>query len=165
MIEFFKNVNSRHGSRSLALNMLYSADRCDYATSPEAIISKFENGLEIEIERESFAAQILTGVMDKKEELDGKINPFLENWKPNRIECCTKLIIRIALWEIIEKETPAAIAIDEAVELAKTYAEKDSHKFINGILDKICKKTNLKISSKISKIESTKDQIKENVQG
>ena len=53
----------------------------------------------------------------------------------------------------MEKQTPVAIAIDEAVELAKTYAEKDSHKFVNGILDKICKKFDLKSISLASPTE------------
>jgi N utilization substance protein B len=65
--------------------------------------------------------------------------PFLHNWRFDRIGCCTKLILRFAMWELFYTDTPDSIVINEAVELAKCFSEKDAYKFINGILDEAIK--------------------------
>ena len=67
------------------------------------------------------------------------IRPLLKNWKLERLGCCTLLILRMAFWELQQENAVTSIVINEAIELAKTFAEKDSYRFVNGILDEACK--------------------------
>jgi N utilization substance protein B len=68
--------------------------------------------------------------------LDEQIKPLLDNWKFERVGCVTRIILRMSIWELVHTQLDYSIVINEAIELAKGYAESDAHKFINGILDK-----------------------------
>ena len=72
--------------------------------------------------------------------LDEECKPLLSNWRFERLGMCTKLILRYALWELQTTDTNPTIVINEAIELAKCFAEKDAYKFVNGILDEALKK-------------------------
>ena len=80
------------------------------------------------------------GSVEMREELDSQIKPLLKNWKFERLGCCTRLILRLALWELKQPDSIPSIVINEAIELAKAFAEKDAYKFINGLLDEASKK-------------------------
>ena len=91
-----------------------------------------------------------SAIVEHRDELDMLLRPLLLNWRLERVGVCTKLILRFAVWELRQKETPANIVINEAIELSKCFAEKDAYKFINGILDKLV--LDLKNENKIKKI-------------
>lgn len=74
-------------------------------------------------------------IIEKRDELDEIIKPLLENWRFDRLSVATKLILRYALWEFLYTDTAHTIIINEAVELAQCFAEKDAYRFVNGILD------------------------------
>ena len=76
---------------------------------------------------------------NQTEILDGKILEFLNGWKIDRLGQCTKIILRIGMWELFNTYTPGHIVINEAVELAQGFSEKDAYKFVNGLLDKAFK--------------------------
>lgn len=139
--EMIKNlkVSSRRDERVLAFFLIYAADRFDYSVSLEDLLEQFKIGFEIDLPRESFAAEIAHGTIEARNELDETIRPHLKNWKLERLGCCTRLILRLSLWELQQPGAIPSIIINEAIELAKTFAEKDAYKFINGILDEICK--------------------------
>ncbi|MBD3273131.1 transcription antitermination factor NusB [Candidatus Dependentiae bacterium] len=141
-------IKSMRDIRALAFHFLYVAEAFDYVISMDEIVEMFRTGFNIEIDDDSKAAIIAFNVIDQREELDKNIEPLLKNWKLNRLGCCTRLILRMSIWELLKKETPPSIIINEAIELAKCFAEKDSYKFINGILDEICKKFNLCLEKK-----------------
>jgi len=87
------------------------------------------------LEVREFTKGILLGVEERKAELDRSIQEKLEHWKLGRIGRVEKNILRLSLFEIIHrKEIPYNVAINEAVELAKRYGDRDAGKFINGIL-------------------------------
>ena len=71
------------------------------------------------------------------------IKPVLANRRIDRLGCVTLLILRMGLWELLYTKTPVNIVINEAVELAKSFAEKDSYRFVNGILDQLANKIHL----------------------
>ena len=131
-----KKPLSRRDSRCLAFQLLYAWDRFDYDIPLENIIGNFEKGFGIKIPKDSIAVQMVKGATEKSEELDELIKPLLQNWKIERIGCCTKLILRLALWELMQPDSIPSVVINEAIELAKAFAEQDAHKFVNGILDK-----------------------------
>ena len=78
-------------------------------------------------------------VINERDALDEQYKPLLSNWRFERVGVSTKLILRFATWELLRTDTDSRIVINEAVELAKRFAEKDAYKFVNGILDRLIK--------------------------
>lgn len=132
-----QNITTRRKMRSLLFHILYAADAFDYETSAEQIAANFNREYNTEIELDGEIIKTVNEIAKKRNELDEQIVPFLENWKFERIGRCTLLVLRYAIWEMLYTTTPHSIIINEAIELAKCFAEQDSYKFVNGILDKI----------------------------
>ena len=84
--------------------------------------------------------ELAEGVDAEREELDETIAEFAKGWTVDRIAPLDLNVMRVALYEIEEGETPIEVAIDEAVEIAKEYCGADAPKFINGILGAIVRK-------------------------
>jgi len=139
--EVIKNlkVTSRRDERVMAFFLIYAIDRFDYTVSLEDVLDQFKVGFDLDLARDSFAIELAQGTIESRNELDEQIRPHLKNWKLERLGCCTRLILRLSLWELRQPGAIPSIVINEAIELAKTFAEKDAYKFINGILDEICK--------------------------
>jgi N utilization substance protein B len=79
-------------------------------------------------------------VLREKDRIDERLAAVVENFAPERIDPVDRAILRLATWEILHAEkVPAAVAIDEAIELAKRFGTTDSGRFVNGVLDKIAK--------------------------
>ena len=125
--------------RSLVFHILYALDSFDYDCSLESIVDNFNRGFDLSIEPDGEICKIVKQVLLHKDTIDQAIKPFLENWRFERIGCCTKVVLRYACWELLYFDTPANIVINEAIELAKCFSEKDAYKFVNGILDEIYK--------------------------
>ena len=134
---------SRRDIRALAFHFLYIADRYDYTISLSEIIDNLKFGFNVEVLDDSLAVLIANAVIGSRKELDKQIEPLLQNWKLERLSCCTRLILRMSLWELKQADAIPSVVINEAIELSKCFAEKDSYKFINGILDEACKQLNL----------------------
>ena len=134
------NDLSRREVRSLILHLLYAIDAFDYDISLEAIADNFNRGFELAIPFDSEVFKVAQKIIDKRDTLDEAIKPLLHNWRFDRIGVCTKLILRLALWELYNTKTSANIVMNEAIELAKCFAERDAYKFVNGILDEAVKK-------------------------
>ena len=91
-----------------------------------------------------YLKDIYTGIDKNKEEINSLITKNLkENWSLNRISKINLSLIKIAIYEMLYKELPYKVAINEAIELAKKYADDSSPVFINGILASIVKEKNL----------------------
>ena len=87
----------------------------------------------------SFAIELLRGVRDCQDELDKIISTSLQNWELQRVSATDRSILRLGAYEIIKTDTPPAVAVNEAVELGKRFGDKQSFRFINGVLDRIAK--------------------------
>ncbi len=122
--------------RSLIFHLLYAAESFDYQLSLNAIVDNFNRGFDLDIPLESEFVSTAQTIIDQRDQLDEAFKPLLSNWRFDRLGVCTKLILRYAMWELQNSDTLASIIINEAIELAKCFAEKDAYKFINGILDK-----------------------------
>lgn len=133
-------VESRRDERFIAFHLIYAADRFDYTVDLDEIFSDFVSGFDIMILSDSFAVQLARGAIEQRNEFDERVKPYLKNWKLERLGVCTRLILRMALWELEQTDAIPSVVINEAVEIAKAFAEKDAYKFINGILDELCKK-------------------------
>ena len=132
-------AETRRDMRALAFHLVYAVDRFDYTETLGTIILNFSTGFNVEIPEDSWAVQLAHNAIEQRNELDEQIKPLLRHWKFERLGCCTRLILRLALSELNQKDAVPGIIINEAIELAKAFAEKDAYKFINGILDKAYK--------------------------
>ncbi len=127
--------------RSLIFHLIYAMEIYDYDVSLASLVDNFNRGFELEIDPQSPLVQTAQAIIDQRNLLDDNIKPLLANWRFDRIGVCTKLILRMALWEFINTDTDPKIIINEAIELAKCFAERDAYKFINGILDEFLKRS------------------------
>jgi transcription antitermination protein NusB len=85
-----------------------------------------------------FAGRIASGVDEKQDEIDALIEKASKNWRLIRMPVVDRNILRMATAELLFfEDVPASVTINEAVELAKRFGDKDSRAFVNGILDRI----------------------------
>lgn len=89
-----------------------------------------------EIENE-FIKDTVYGVITYKNEIDELANKHLKDWTIDRLGNTDGAILRIGIYELVYTDTPAVVAINEAIELAKIYSDDDVRKMINATLDKI----------------------------
>lgn len=119
--------------------MLFQADVLQ--TSVEEVVAAEAKRAVGEPERVAswlYAREIVDGVTDHREEIDELIASYAQGWTIERMPNVDRAILRIASWEMLHNpEVPAAVAINEAVTLAKEYSTDDSSRFVNGVLGKI----------------------------
>lgn len=87
----------------------------------------------------TFAEELLDTAVGHRDEIDAKIQAAAQNWSLSRMAATDRNILRLAVAELDYFPTPAAVVINEAVELAKNFGEADSGAFVNGVLGKIVK--------------------------
>jgi len=126
-------MGKRTTSRRLAMQAIYQSELSK--TSVDEALTNLFGEEELAEETREFTSRLAEGVIDKKDALDRKIKEYSKNWEIGRISMINKSILMLALYELIyEKDTPKAVVINEALELAKKYSDPESAKFINGIL-------------------------------
>ncbi|HEV2601425.1 MAG TPA: transcription antitermination factor NusB [Candidatus Babeliales bacterium] len=130
---------SRRDIRSLIFHYLYAMDSLSYEDSLESIVDMLNRGFDLDVPLDSEVVVITQAIIDQRDQLDQQMVPFLHNWRLERVGLATKLILRLAFWELDQKDVVHNIIINEAIELAKCFAEKDAYKFINGVLDEAVK--------------------------
>jgi transcription antitermination protein NusB len=130
---------SRRDVRSLIFHFLYATDAFNYEESTESIIDSFNRGYDLSVPLDGELANTVKNIVENREALEKIYEPFLANWRSERISVCTKLILLFAVWELKNTETDTRIVINEAIELAKCFAEEDAYRFVNGILDPVSK--------------------------
>lgn len=130
---------SRRDLRSVIFHLLYAAEAHDYEVTLETIIDNFNRGYDLDIPLKSDAGITTQAIIDSREQLDEAIRPLLINWRFERIGLCTKIVLRLAVWELLNTKEPHSVIINEAIELAKCFSEIDAYKFVNGILDEAVK--------------------------
>ncbi|MBZ5608299.1 MAG: transcription antitermination factor NusB [Acidobacteriia bacterium] len=133
---------ARHRSRQRALQVLY---QWDLRKQPvDEAISSFYDTLYSEEEeqqpvRDEFMEELVRGTSELAADIDQRITQKAENWKLERMPLVDRNILRMAIYEMDRKETPAAVVIDEALELARQFSGEESVAFINGVLDAVRK--------------------------
>lgn len=93
-----------------------------------------------ETEVRAFAEEIVEGVTTHRAEIDKLLGAHATNWKVSRMPVVDRNILRAALCELLwMPDVPAKVTVNEAVELAKRFADDEAKKFVNGVLDKVLK--------------------------
>lgn len=127
---------NRHLARSVAMQSLFE---WDFKGNPTAILPviiehnliEFGHGLE----EKEFAEQIVSGVIDNLSKIDELISKFAPSWPIGQITLVDRNILRIGVYELkFCKDIPPKVAINEAIELAKSFGGASSGKFVNGVL-------------------------------
>lgn len=130
---------SRRDVRSLIFHFLYAAEAFNYEESLQSIIDSFNRGFDLNVPLDGELFNIVNAIVNNRDELEKIYEPLLSNWRSERVSVCTKLILLFAIWELKHTDTDARIIINEAIELAKCFAEDDAYRFVNGILDPVSK--------------------------
>ncbi len=129
---------SRRKARELALQMLFQWEVG--AHPPEHIISTFLHAQKVDADVECFARTLFEGTIGEIEHLDRLVREQSEHWRPERMAAVDRNILRVALYELLRHpETPAAVVINEALEIARRFSGADSVEFVNGVLDGVRK--------------------------
>ncbi|MCR5208115.1 MAG: transcription antitermination factor NusB [Eubacterium sp.] len=104
-----------------------------FSGNPSEAVELFDEAMEQPVSE--YAKAIYNGATEKADKLDEIISKYLNGWKLNRISKTNLAILRLAVYEIkYAEDVPPAVAINEAVELAKTYSGKEDASFVNGVL-------------------------------
>ncbi|MBO3664260.1 transcription antitermination factor NusB [Microbacterium stercoris] len=132
-------MSARTKARKRALDILFSADvRGDDLSVALAAEAKRASSEPARQASWLYAREIVDGVIDAAEEIDEQISTHSRDWKIDRMPAVDRALLRIATWEILHNpDVPTAVAIDEAVELAKEFSTDDSGAFVHGVLARI----------------------------
>ena len=129
-------VGARRKARRLALQALYEADSTGHET--EAAVSRLLAEGKLSGENADFVRELVSGVTRNKEGIDLHIKSFATAWPIEQLSIVDRNILRLAIFEILlDNKVPAKVAINEAVELAKTFGGDNSPKFVNGVLGSV----------------------------
>jgi N utilization substance protein B len=138
----------RRKSREIAFKVLFSLEYCEtsemlgnlqllelYPQKMEEIMNHFD--LQKDERLIEFADIIIKNTILNRTEIDELINSNSKNWSMDRLAVTDKTLLRMGIYEIIYTHTPAAIVMDEIIEIAKRYCSESSGKFINGVLNAV----------------------------
>ena len=142
-----KITHYRHFGRELAMQFLFQFDMQDKEYEEGYLIrffSQLDRSGEFEDTREyrrgkRYASKLINGITENLEKIDSEICRFISgDWTWERIALVDRCILRVAVYEMLfEDKVPPVVAINEAVELAKKFADEPSKPFINGLLNSV----------------------------
>jgi N utilization substance protein B len=130
----------RRKAREYALQILFQTDFTGKKSDGEAL-REFWSARKENADVRKFTEDLVRGTLDKIEEIDAAIEKVTENWLLKRMAAVDRNILRFAAYEILyRKDIPAAVTINEALEIAKKYSSSESASFLNGVLDRLAKR-------------------------
>ena len=132
-------MRNRTKAREFALKILYALDIRKEPLEDYAEIF-WESNPDVTGEIKEFSSFIVDGVKGNMDSIDQLISKYATNWDIKRMPAVDRNILRLAAFELVfAQDIPPKVSINEAIEMAKKYGDKDSGKFVNGVLDKINK--------------------------
>ncbi len=137
-------TSSRRRSREAALQVLFAIDVAHAKGAHPSV----EEALEVAAEHfelpegaRAFAKELVTGVVDRRDEIDARIAEHATHWRIDRMAIVDRNVLRLGVFECCFGGCETAVAIDEAVELARRFGDGPSPRFVNGVLDAIARQT------------------------
>jgi len=129
-------TGTRRRARAIALQALYEVD--SVRRKAEAVADRLLAEAGLSEENSAFVCELVGGVVQNKDEIDLNIRRFAPAWPVEQIAMIDRNILRLAIFEILfDNKVPVKVAINEAVELAKSFGSKSSAKFVNGVLGSV----------------------------
>jgi N utilization substance protein B len=130
---------SRRQGREQALQALYSivVGHRDAGEALDEVV-----GENADTEHRTFVRDLVFGTLEHASEADRTVGPLLQGWTIERLPTIDRLLLEMGTFELCKRpELPAAVVINEAVELAKKFSTEESNRFVNGVLNAVAKET------------------------
>ncbi len=131
-------MSTRRRAREIVLQLLYEADINDSREAESArrfIRSRMQGRKALT----DFACQLLQGTLEHRSEIDQRLGKLATNWTLPRMPVVDRNVLRLGAFEILYGDTPGRVAVNESIVLAKRYGDKNSPRFVNGVLDRLLK--------------------------
>jgi transcription antitermination protein NusB len=126
----------RHQARELALKVLFQLEGTDDDSEEVLRYHASENAAPEDVT--NFARHLVQGVITNRERLDQILSETSEHWRLEQMAKVDRIILRIAVYEIaVDRKVPTKAAINESIELAKTFSGDDAGRFVNGVLGRV----------------------------
>ncbi len=128
-------MSNRHLCRALALQSLYEWDFHGGEKEAVELLKRNIEEFAPDLDEKDFAERIVAGIIENKDHIDELITKFAPDWPLPKITTVDRNVLRIGTFELTyTHEVPSKVAINEAIELAKTFGGESSGKFVNGVL-------------------------------
>ncbi len=137
------DATSRRSARVLAVQSLYRYDLCGGSIADVVDLSWMDAIQRDALSEETcaFARLLVAGSIENLQAVDGCIDRQLEHWDLERLSRVDLAILRMSVYCLLhQRDVPASVVINEAVEIAKGYGTDDSYRFVNGVLDGVRKR-------------------------
>lgn len=131
---------TRRDARVLVFHLLYALEASNYEMSLDSIADNLARGLNFPIRIGDSTFREAESIATDRDSLDAIIKPLLDRWRFDRLGVCTRIIMRMAIFELTRTDTAPTVIINEAIEITKAFAEQDAYKFVNGVLDEWLKR-------------------------
>lgn len=131
-------MSTRRRAREIVLQLLYEADINEPRESVAArrfIKSRLQGRSALA----TFAEKLWIGTLEHRDSVDLHLSRLAKGWSLSRMAVTDRNVMRMAAYEILHSDTPGRVAVNEAVVLIKRYGDKNSPRFVNGILDRLLK--------------------------
>lgn len=129
-------ASARRKARAAALQALYEIDTAGHDS--QEVLERLAQEIPLPEDARAFAETRLSGTLEHRQEIDLQIQKAAPTWPLDQIGRIDHNILRLAIFEILfDNEVPLKVAINEAIELAKTFGSDNSPKFVNGVLGAI----------------------------
>jgi len=129
-------AGARRRARALALQALYEIDASGH--KPNDVLTNLLGESRLSEDNAGFFRRLVNGVMLQKTKLDESIRKFAPAWPVEQMPIIDRNILRLAIFELLfDNSTPVKVAINEAIELAKSFGGDNSARFVNGVLSSV----------------------------
>jgi N utilization substance protein B len=131
-------MSTRRRAREIVLQLLYEADindSRDLESRRQFIRSRMQGRKALT----DFAYHLLAGTLEHRDAIDERLAALATNWTLPRMPVVDRNVLRLGGYEILFADTPGRVAVNESIVLAKRYGDKNSPRFVNGILDRLMK--------------------------
>ncbi len=129
-------IGERRKARAVVLQALYEVDSVGHEV--EGVVNQLLAKEGLSEENADFTRELVSGVIQNKGKIDENIQSLAPAWPLAQIPVVDRNILRLAIFEILfDNKVPVKVAINEAVELAKTFGSDNSSRFVNGVLGSV----------------------------
>jgi len=132
---------SRRPARVFAMQLLYAMEITSEA--PGYCLQGVLESNPISSSMQKFGIKLVDGVLERREEFRNTFLEIIPDWSPERLSTIDKIILQIAMTEMLIADTPIKVILSEAVQIANKYSDEDSPSFVNGVLQSFAKIKNM----------------------
>ena len=131
-------MSTRRRAREIVLQLLYEADVND-SRDAEAARRFIRSRMQGRKALTDFACALMQGTLEHRDQIDVMLAKLATNWTLPRMPVVDRNVLRLGAYEIMFGDTPGRVAVNESIVLAKRYGDRNSPRFVNGVLDRLLK--------------------------